>query len=95
MKQLFNILVLLAGLFLCLIASAGAADVKMEIGINTPGDTLRVGVPAEITISIENSVIVGGFEMPLRIYSPDGATWTLTSQASGWGPSKYVTHVPG
>lgn len=75
----------------------GAANI-VEIGVISPtgGDTIIAGLPAQITISIENDFEVMGWQVPITIYSDDGASWTWDAQPEGHGdPIPLMTIVPG
>ncbi len=90
MRQIFIIAIVV----LCLPAiSIGAGNGQIDFR-NSYGDTLWSNVAASIDIWVANSVMCGGFQLPIVLSSPDGVTWEWNSQSSGWGPSKYVTHNP-
>jgi len=70
-------------------------------GESNPADTLFVGGAYEFRIWYENDFLLSAFQSGMRIYSPDGATWTWNTQPDGYGPNglgtggQYVTVVPG
>lgn len=74
-------------------------DVRVVITVRTPGypdNTLIDGAQSEIAISIENSVDIGSFQLPIKITSPNGGFWGFWGgYPNGWGTSSMVTHVPG
>ncbi len=86
--------IVIAIALLCLpVVSLAAGNGQIDIR-NSCGDTLWSNVAASLDIWVANSVMCGGFQLPIVLSSPDGATWEWNSQSSGWGPSKYVTHNP-
>ena len=84
---------LILGLWLS--TSAWGAN-HVSFGTISPGDTLWGGVPTTIDIFIENDVAIDGWQIPITIFSPDGATWTWNNVPGGYGQTtKCVTVVPG
>ncbi|MDD4052616.1 MAG: thrombospondin type 3 repeat-containing protein [candidate division Zixibacteria bacterium] len=68
----------------------------VSFGTISPGDTLWAEVPVTIDIFIENDVLINGWQIPVVLYSPDGATWTWNNVPGGYGEfTKCVTVVPG
>ncbi len=71
-----------------------------ETGVG-PADTIIVGQDYEFQVSIENDILLGGFQLGLEITSPDGATWAWVTQAGGHGPDgpgtggQYATVAAG
>lgn len=67
-----------------------------QIDIRVVGDTIWADAPENaIDIWVANDAVCGGFQFPFELTSPDGVTWTWVTQGTGWGTSKYVTHVTG
>jgi hypothetical protein len=68
-----------------------------QIDIRVVGDTIDYysGDPPTLDIWIANDVRCREFAFPIEFSSPSGVFWTFASQASGWGPGQYVTHVFG
>jgi len=58
-------------------------------------DTVIIGNNYEFQLFIENDVTWMAMQYGIQIYSPEGATWTWNSYASGYGPSQLVYVVPG
>ncbi|MEZ5360340.1 MAG: dockerin type I repeat-containing protein [Candidatus Zixiibacteriota bacterium] len=71
-----------------------------ETGVGA-ADTIVIGGNYEFQVSLENDVLLGGFQLGLQITSPDGATWEWVTQPSGYGPDgpgtggQYTTVVTG
>ncbi len=88
-------LAVLCLLGLMLSTSAWGAN-HVSFGTILPGDTLWAGVPVTIDVFIENDVSVAAWQIPVILYSPDGATWTWNNVPGGYGDfTKCVTIVPG
>ncbi len=89
--------IVVAIVLLCLpVMSAAAGNGQIDVTNNCWfGDTIVVGIPMALQFRMANDVQMGGFQVPITLSSPDGATWTWNSQLDGWGTHKYVTHNPG
>lgn len=80
---------------LLLLSTAAYAAGSMQIDIRSNfgnGDTIIAGIPMSLQFWIANDVRAQGFQIPVALSSPDGATWVWNSQPDGWGTHKYVTH---
>jgi hypothetical protein len=64
-------------------------------------DTILAGREYTIRVWLESSVALGGIQLGIRLYSPDGAAWSWNPQPDGYGPDgpgsgqQVVTVVPG
>lgn len=88
--------VLMVLLLLVMPCSLVQAAGNAQVDIRVVNDTIDAN-EAEQTLDIwaANDVICGGFQFPITLSSPDGVTWSWVTQSTGWGTSKYVTHVTG
>lgn len=74
-------------------AATNSADIGMTCGAQH--DTIWEGYPATLDFYLENDVPVEELYLGYEIWSPDGAGWNWLSQPGGFGPSQYVTLIPG
>jgi hypothetical protein len=70
-------------------------------GQTVPEDTIVCGTEHEFRLWIKNQEILGAISLGLRVWSPDGLTWTWEAQPGGWGDNGQgtgcacVTAMPG
>jgi hypothetical protein len=89
-------LLFIVALICSALASNAGASNRLEVGIISPADTLWVDSYCQMAFSIENDFAITGMIIPLRMYSPDGASWTYNSQPDGYGLTTHaLTIVPG
>jgi len=87
-----RLIVLLATLLLSFGLAFGAGNGTMDVRV--AGDTVNAGTANQFDFWISNDAVCGGFQIPFEVTSTDGATWTWSTQAVGWGTGKYVTNNP-
>jgi len=87
--------IIFAIMIFMLMASATWATNKIYLNHTGYEDTLRIGVPITIRISIENSIKISRMDLGFRLYSPDGAIWSWAN-VGGYGSTTHaVTKVAG
>jgi hypothetical protein len=92
MRHLIGIVM---GMLVLTTTAFAAGNVQIDVIPNFGfGDTIIAGMPMSLQFWIANDVRSGGFQFPITLSSPDGATWDWNSQLDGWGTHKYVTHNP-
>ena len=71
------------------VSLAEAANV-IGVEINTCDDTIRTGYPTEFKVGIANDVVLKGFNLGFKIWSPDDVRWSWLD-VGGYGPSGLGT----
>ena len=85
--------------FMALSLGAGAVsearEVQLDVRVNSLDDTIYAAFTLAFEFWISSDVPISGFQIPITLSSPDGATWRWKSQHHyACGDSQFVTHEP-
>ncbi|MDD4051287.1 MAG: T9SS type A sorting domain-containing protein [candidate division Zixibacteria bacterium] len=64
-----------------------------QVDLRVVGDTIFPEVDQTLDFWVANDSLCGGIQLPFELSSTDGVTWAWLTQPTGWGTSKYITHV--